>query len=191
MVWACWSLDSLCKSFRYFIAWSPRHWNLSRIWENALSCDSWNHRPIHSRAERRGRRCGAGIGFGTSKRPCERLLSHIFFNYLTVLQIQDDKREGYTEISASILDGWSSYFSTNVLWLILNRKVLRIQDPTGKLLAELFTLPPELRQKLKDAIALVQAAMPGEWRDDTSRRELYSYLSCHYSWYARFGEKVR
>ncbi|KAJ7169086.1 hypothetical protein C8R43DRAFT_876548 [Mycena crocata] len=31
--------------------------------------------------------------------------------------------------------------------------------------------------------------MPGEWKDDNSLRQLYSYLSCHYSWYARYGEK--
>ncbi|KAJ7823638.1 hypothetical protein B0H14DRAFT_3730063 [Mycena olivaceomarginata] len=70
-----------------------------------------------------------------------------------------------------------------------DRNALRIQDPTGKVLAELFTLPPELRQKLQDAIALVQAAMPGEWKDDTSQRENYKYGSFHYSWYARYGEK--
>ncbi|KAJ7622734.1 hypothetical protein DFH06DRAFT_1340605 [Mycena polygramma] len=80
----------------------------------------------------------------------------------------------YIEIKGSIVDSTT---------------VLRIEDPEHKLLNELFTLPPELRQRLEDAIALIQAAMPGEWKDDTSLRELYSYLSCHYTWYARFGEK--
>ncbi|KAJ7621642.1 hypothetical protein DFH06DRAFT_1341263 [Mycena polygramma] len=80
----------------------------------------------------------------------------------------------YIEIKGSIVDSTT---------------VLRIEDPEHKLLNELFTLPPELRQRLEDAIALIQAAMPGKWKDDTSLRELYSYLSCHYTWYARFGEK--
>ncbi|KAJ7757360.1 hypothetical protein DFH07DRAFT_742135 [Mycena maculata] len=31
--------------------------------------------------------------------------------------------------------------------------------------------------------------MPGEFKDDDSRREAFKYLSCHYSWYARFAEK--
>ncbi|KAK6988250.1 hypothetical protein R3P38DRAFT_2413723, partial [Favolaschia claudopus] len=46
-----------------------------------------------------------------------------------------------------------------------------------------------LTQKLIDAIALIQAAMPGEWKDDTSAREAYRFLSCNYMYYARFGEK--
>ncbi|KAJ6487210.1 hypothetical protein C8R47DRAFT_518002 [Mycena vitilis] len=80
----------------------------------------------------------------------------------------------YIEINGSIVDSTT---------------VLRIEDPEHKLMTELFNLPAELRQRLEDAIALIQAAMPGEWKDDTSLRELYSYLSCHYTWYARFGEK--
>ncbi|KAJ7021638.1 hypothetical protein C8F04DRAFT_1313727 [Mycena alexandri] len=72
---------------------------------------------------------------------------------------------------------------------ILDGHALRIEDCKGKLLAEVFTLPPELLKRLQDSIALLEAAFPGEWKDDDSRRELYAFLSCHFSWYARYGEK--
>ncbi|KAK7008325.1 hypothetical protein R3P38DRAFT_2441854, partial [Favolaschia claudopus] len=87
--------------------------------------------------------------------------------------INEKNRKRYIEINTSFLNG----------------KILRIQDPNGKLLSDVFTLPEHLYQKLKDAIALIQGAMPGEWKHDTSLREAYRFLSCHYSWYARYGEK--
>ncbi|KAJ7771121.1 hypothetical protein DFH07DRAFT_734921 [Mycena maculata] len=31
--------------------------------------------------------------------------------------------------------------------------------------------------------------MPGEFKDEDSRRKFFQYLSVHYVWYARFGEK--
>ncbi|KAK7000836.1 hypothetical protein R3P38DRAFT_2560277, partial [Favolaschia claudopus] len=65
--------------------------------------------------------------------------------------IKDTSRERYIEMNTTILDG----------------KVLQIQDPDGNLLSDIFTLPQELYQKLKDAVALIQGAMHGEWRDDT------------------------
>ncbi|KAF8215159.1 hypothetical protein K438DRAFT_1749239 [Mycena galopus ATCC 62051] len=71
----------------------------------------------------------------------------------------------------------------------LSRKVLCIEDATGKFLAENFSLPPHLLQKLREAIPLVQAAMPGEWKADNSTRIPFSYASFHYSSYAQFGEK--
>ncbi|KAK6995929.1 hypothetical protein R3P38DRAFT_2446719, partial [Favolaschia claudopus] len=87
--------------------------------------------------------------------------------------IADRSRTRYIEINTSILDG----------------KVLRIQDPTGKLLSDVFTLPPPLYDKMKDSIALVQGAMPGEWKEDESDRDGYRFLSCHYSYYSRYGEQ--
>ncbi|KAK7023064.1 hypothetical protein R3P38DRAFT_2374330, partial [Favolaschia claudopus] len=87
--------------------------------------------------------------------------------------INEPNRKRYIEINTTILDG----------------KILRIQDPKGKLLADVFTLPDHLTQKLIDAIGLIQAAMPGEWKDDTSAREAYRFLSCNYMYYARYGEK--
>ncbi|KAF8184371.1 hypothetical protein K438DRAFT_1766445 [Mycena galopus ATCC 62051] len=73
---------------------------------------------------------------------------------------------------------------------LMCRNVLCLEDSAGKMLSDYFKLPPHLIRKVQDAIALVQAAMPGEWKTDESIRLLYSYLSCHYSWYSRFGEKV-
>ncbi|KAJ6492444.1 hypothetical protein C8R47DRAFT_1319303 [Mycena vitilis] len=93
--------------------------------------------------------------------------------------INEKDRDGYIEIKSSILGLDDPQSPT----------VLRIEDQLGKLLSELFTLPGELRQRLEDAITLIQAAMPGEWIGEDSKRLLYSYLSCHYSWYSRYGEK--
>ncbi|KAF8144149.1 hypothetical protein K438DRAFT_2029290 [Mycena galopus ATCC 62051] len=87
--------------------------------------------------------------------------------------IKDANRQGYIRIDRDILNG----------------KVLRIENATGKFLAENFSLPPHLLQKLREAIPLVQAAMPGEWKADDSTRIPFSYASFHYSSYARFGEK--
>ncbi|KAJ7810057.1 hypothetical protein B0H13DRAFT_548291 [Mycena leptocephala] len=30
--------------------------------------------------------------------------------------------------------------------------------------------------------------MPGEFQDEDSKRSMFQYLSCHYTWYARFAE---
>ncbi|KAJ7735700.1 hypothetical protein B0H16DRAFT_1731120 [Mycena metata] len=72
---------------------------------------------------------------------------------------------------------------------ILNGGALRIEDAKGKLLAEIFTLPPELLQRLQDSIALLEAAFPGEWKDEDSRRAFFAFPSYHFTWYARYGEK--
>ncbi|KAJ7065101.1 hypothetical protein B0H15DRAFT_794627, partial [Mycena belliarum] len=42
---------------------------------------------------------------------------------------------------------------------------------------------------LEDAIDHIHALLPGEFKDEDSRRESFKYLSCHYSWYSRYGEK--
>ncbi|KAJ7710571.1 hypothetical protein B0H17DRAFT_1324253 [Mycena rosella] len=83
------------------------------------------------------------------------------------------KLGSYVEISSKILDGHA----------------LRINDSTGKLLSFLFTVPPEYRQLLSDAILHIHECMPGEFKDEDSRAEFFKYLSCHYSWYARYAEK--
>ncbi|KAJ7500567.1 hypothetical protein B0H11DRAFT_2189430 [Mycena galericulata] len=72
---------------------------------------------------------------------------------------------------------------------ILAGHALHITDANGKLLSLLFTVPLEYRQQLADAIMHIHACMPGEFKDDDSRREFFKYLSCHYSWYARYAEK--
>ncbi|KAJ6471374.1 hypothetical protein C8R45DRAFT_1104347 [Mycena sanguinolenta] len=89
------------------------------------------------------------------------------------IKISDPNREIYIEVKSDIYHG----------------NVVRIISKCGKVIADTFTLPAHLRQKLQDAIALVQAAMPGEWKKDDSRRLDYRYLSCHWSWYMRYGEK--
>ncbi|KAJ7075365.1 hypothetical protein C8R43DRAFT_1054194, partial [Mycena crocata] len=78
----------------------------------------------------------------------------------------------YIEINSKILDG----------------KALKLDDANGKLLAFLFIVPEEYRQGLADAILHIHACMPGEFKDDDSRRDFFKYLSCHYSWYARYAE---
>ncbi|KAJ7708926.1 hypothetical protein B0H17DRAFT_1124715 [Mycena rosella] len=83
------------------------------------------------------------------------------------------KLGSYVEISSKILDGHA----------------LRINDSTGKLLSFLFTVPPEYRQLLSDAILRIHECMPGEFKDEDSRAEFFKYLSCHYSWYAQYVEK--
>jgi hypothetical protein len=71
------------------------------------------------------------------------------------------------------------------------RKALYITDRDDKFLSLLFKVPEEYQQMLKDAIEHIHAVLPGEFKDDDSRRAAFKYLSCHYSWYARYGEKVR
>ncbi|KAJ7258525.1 hypothetical protein C8J57DRAFT_1515837 [Mycena rebaudengoi] len=68
-------------------------------------------------------------------------------------------------------------------------KALYITDRDDKFLSLLFKVPEEYRQMLKDAIEHIHAVLPGEFKDDDSRRAAFKYLSCHYSWYARYGEK--
>ncbi|KAJ7253460.1 hypothetical protein C8J57DRAFT_1519188 [Mycena rebaudengoi] len=69
------------------------------------------------------------------------------------------------------------------------KKALYITDRDDKFLSLLFKVPEEYRQMLKDAIEHIHAVLPGEFKDDDSRRAAFKYLSCHYSWYARYGEK--
>ena len=71
------------------------------------------------------------------------------------------------------------------------REILHITDKSGKFIADIFTLPPDVREGLQNAIALVQTAMPGEWHPDTSDRDDYSFFSCHADMYTRYGETVR
>ncbi|KAJ7745246.1 hypothetical protein B0H14DRAFT_3606520 [Mycena olivaceomarginata] len=79
----------------------------------------------------------------------------------------------YVEISSDILKG----------------QTLHITGAEGKLVALFFEIPEQYRQALADAIEHIHAAMPGEFKDDNSRREAFQYLSCHYTWYARYAEK--
>lgn len=51
-------------------------------------------------------------------------------------------------------------------------------------------MPAHIKKELEDSVMLVEAMMPGEFKDENSRREFYNYLSCHYTWYARFAENV-
>ncbi|KAJ7470612.1 hypothetical protein FB451DRAFT_345152 [Mycena latifolia] len=83
------------------------------------------------------------------------------------------KPDQYIEVNTRILEG----------------KPLYIRDANGKLLSLAFTVPEHIKKALEDAIMLIQAAMPGEFKDEDSKRALYRYLSCHYTWYARFAEK--
>ncbi|KAF7361488.1 hypothetical protein MSAN_01182100 [Mycena sanguinolenta] len=87
--------------------------------------------------------------------------------------IHDPMRKPYIEADTSILKG----------------EILHITDKSGKFIADLFTLPQDVRQTLQHAIGLVQAAMPGEWRHDTSDREDYSFLSAHCTVYTKYGEQ--
>ncbi|KAJ6529564.1 hypothetical protein DFH09DRAFT_1093976 [Mycena vulgaris] len=83
------------------------------------------------------------------------------------------KPGSYVEINSSILEGQALY----------------ITDANDKLLSLLFTVPEQYRQMLINAIDHIHAVMPGEFKDEDSQRDSFKYLSCHYSWYARFGEK--
>ncbi|KAK7027070.1 hypothetical protein R3P38DRAFT_2527335 [Favolaschia claudopus] len=72
-----------------------------------------------------------------------------------------------------------------------SRQALRLEDSTGKLLSLLFTVPAEYRQVLSDAIQHIYTAMPGAlFKDEDSSRKFFQYYACHYSWYARYAEKV-
>ncbi|KAF8130011.1 hypothetical protein K438DRAFT_1999652 [Mycena galopus ATCC 62051] len=70
--------------------------------------------------------------------------------------LKDPNREAYIRIDGDILDG----------------NALRLEDSEGKMLSDYFKLPPYLVRKVQDAIALVQAAMPGKWKTDESIRLL-------------------
>ncbi|KAK6971332.1 hypothetical protein R3P38DRAFT_2587298, partial [Favolaschia claudopus] len=70
------------------------------------------------------------------------------------------------------------------------RQALHIVDNKGQLLSLLFKVPEEYRQLLNDAIMHIHTCMPGEFKDTNSREEFFRYLACHYSWYARYAEKV-
>ncbi|KAJ7649690.1 hypothetical protein FB45DRAFT_1075268 [Roridomyces roridus] len=72
---------------------------------------------------------------------------------------------------------------------ILEGQALRIEDANAKLLALVFSVPPEYRKLLEDAILRIHICMPGEFTDADSRERFFRYLACHYSWYARYGEK--
>ncbi|KAK7063409.1 hypothetical protein R3P38DRAFT_2490544, partial [Favolaschia claudopus] len=69
-------------------------------------------------------------------------------------------------------------------------QALHIVDDNGQLLSLLFKVPEEYRQLLNDAIMHIHTCMPGEFKDANSRDEFFRYLACHYSWYARYAEKV-
>ncbi|KAJ6609476.1 hypothetical protein B0H10DRAFT_1954589 [Mycena sp. CBHHK59/15] len=70
-----------------------------------------------------------------------------------------------------------------------NFKPLFIRDANDKLLSLVLTVPDAIHQSLEDAILHLEAAMPGEFREEDSQREKFKYYSCHYTWYNRFGEK--
>ncbi|KAJ6470804.1 hypothetical protein C8R47DRAFT_753693 [Mycena vitilis] len=64
----------------------------------------------------------------------------------------------------------------------LNGKPLFIRDANGKLLSLALVVPPHIKKALEDAVLLIQAAMPGEFRDQDSRNALHisvSQLSLH------------
>ncbi|KAJ7667363.1 hypothetical protein B0H17DRAFT_1251658 [Mycena rosella] len=71
---------------------------------------------------------------------------------------------------------------------ILEDKPLYIRDANGKLLSLALRVPEHIKKAIEDAILHIQAAMPGEFKDEDSRRAMFKYLSCHYTWYARFAE---
>ncbi|KAF8145356.1 hypothetical protein K438DRAFT_1991879 [Mycena galopus ATCC 62051] len=71
---------------------------------------------------------------------------------------------------------------------IAGRKPLFIRDVNKKLLSLAFKMPDHIKQALYDAIILIQAAMPGKFQDVNSMNALFQFLSCHYTWYARFAE---
>ncbi|KAJ7665586.1 hypothetical protein B0H17DRAFT_951389 [Mycena rosella] len=85
--------------------------------------------------------------------------------------------------------GTNTFHACVFCLIFLRSQALHISDANDKFLALLFAVAPEYRKKLEDAIEHIFALLPGEFKDDDSRRELFKYLSCHYSWYARFGEK--
>ncbi len=65
-----------------------------------------------------------------------------------------------------------------------------MKDANGKLLALLVTIPEEYRQQLSDAAQHIHACMPGDLVWDDSSKKNFTYRACHYSWYARYSEKV-
>ncbi|KAJ6497291.1 hypothetical protein C8R45DRAFT_1211230 [Mycena sanguinolenta] len=87
--------------------------------------------------------------------------------------INDPKRKPYIGTDTSILNG----------------EILHITDKSGKFIADIFTLPPDIQQTLEDAIGLVQTAMPGQWYKDCSDRSDYRFFNCHWSFYTRNGER--
>jgi len=68
---------------------------------------------------------------------------------------------------------------------------LFIRDLKDKLIAFLYRAPEEIRKSLKAAIDHINAVLQGEFKDDDSHQKAFQYLSLHYSWYARYAEKVK
>ncbi|KAJ6479154.1 hypothetical protein C8R45DRAFT_797219, partial [Mycena sanguinolenta] len=73
---------------------------------------------------------------------------------------------------------------------ILLRQPIVIRDANGKLITLMLTVPEQYRLALQGALDKLQAVMPGELRNDNSKRDDYNFLSIHYSWYARYAQKV-
>ncbi|KAJ7866927.1 hypothetical protein B0H14DRAFT_3591661 [Mycena olivaceomarginata] len=68
-------------------------------------------------------------------------------------------------------------------------QTLHITGAKGKLVALFFEIPEQYRQALANAIEHIHTAMPGEFKDDNSRHEVFQYFSCHYTWYTRYAEE--
>ncbi|KAJ6613044.1 hypothetical protein B0H10DRAFT_2222607 [Mycena sp. CBHHK59/15] len=71
------------------------------------------------------------------------------------------KRNSYVEVNTKILES----------------KPLFIRDANDKLLSLVFTVPDSIRQSLEDAILHLEAAMPGEFREEDSQQEKFKYYS--------------
>ncbi|KAJ6471229.1 hypothetical protein C8R47DRAFT_1077328 [Mycena vitilis] len=106
----------------------------------------------------------------------------------TVVTSIDDFVEKSSELHAGGKVVPNTYLQLNTK--MLNGEALYIGDTTGEFVALLYRVPEEFRQKLVYAMDAINAAMPGEFKDEDSRRKFFKYLSIHYVWYARYGEKV-
>ena len=97
----------------------------------------------------------------------------------------------YVKIGSEILGGYEGQVFLGLQFLkAIFRQALRLADKDNKLLSLLFTVPSEHRQRLSDAAMRIHTCMPGEFTYANSQDESFKFLACHYSWYARYAEKV-
>jgi hypothetical protein len=97
----------------------------------------------------------------------------------------------YVKIGSEILGGYECQVFLGLQFLkAIFRQALRLADKDNKLLSLLFTVPPEYRQRLSEAAMHIHTCMPGEFNYANSQDESFKFLACHYSWYARYAEKV-
>ncbi|KAJ6454041.1 hypothetical protein C8R47DRAFT_1228859 [Mycena vitilis] len=105
-----------------------------------------------------------------------------FASKATVVTSMDDFIKKSSELHAGGKVTLKKYIEMNSK--MLNGEALHVSDSNDEFMFLFYRVPEDFRQQLVHAIEAIHAAMPGEFKDEDSRREFFKYLSVHYVWYA-------